>query len=73
MTTSPSRLGTNWNYYRKIVNVLRKNGMHQPAKDIAALIRVAASVEKGDYAEAAHRLHTECPREYIRGDGCQGL
>lgn len=69
--TSHFRHGPDWNYYRKIVNVLRKNGMIQPAKDVAALIRVASSVEKGDYAEAVHRLHEECPQRVIRGDGEQ--
>ena len=45
--------------------------MIQPSKDIAALLRVAASVERGDFAEAVHRLHTECPQKFQRGDGQQ--
>lgn len=69
MTTSPFKSSVNWNYYRKIVNVLRKNGMEQPAKDVSALLRVAASVERGDFAEAVHRLHTELPQAIKRGDG----
>jgi hypothetical protein len=71
MMTSRSRPGPNWNYYRKIVNVLRNNGMMQPSKDVAALVRVAVAVERGDFAEAVHRLHTECPQAFIRGDGNQ--
>lgn len=71
MTTSLSRMGPNWNYYRKIVNVLRNNGMIQPSKDIAALVRVAVSVEKGNFAEAVHRLHTECPQIIARADGAE--
>jgi len=36
---------------------------------IAALVRVARSVEKEDWPEAAHRLYTDVPQKMVRVDG----
>jgi len=58
-----------WNYYRKIVNAMKKNGMRKQAEDVALLIRVCSSVEKQDYPEAQHRLYQELPQRMIRADG----
>jgi len=58
-----------WNYYRKIVNAMKKNGMRKQAEDVAKLIRVCSSVEKQDYPEAQHRLYQELPQRMIRADG----
>lgn len=63
--------GPDWNAYRKLINALKKNGFRQQATMVAALVRVARSVEKQDYAEAQHRLHNEAPQKMVRGDGSQ--
>jgi hypothetical protein len=63
--------GPDWNEYRKLVNNMKRFGLVKQAKMLSALIRVAVSVERGDYAEAVHRLHTEAPQKLIRGDGNQ--
>ena len=61
--------GPDWNQYRKLINNLKRFGLPDQAKMLSALVRVAASVERGDYAEAVHRLHTEVPQKVKRGDG----
>jgi len=63
--------GPDWNEYRKLINKLKRFGMTKQAKMIAALVRVAVSVERGDFAEAVHKLHTEAPQKIPRGDGAE--
>ncbi len=58
-----------WNYYRKLINAMKKNGFAKQAKDVAALVRVCSSVEKQDYPEAAHRLYNDLPQKMVRVDG----
>ena len=58
-----------WNFYRKLINAMKKNGFKQQADAVTALVRVASSVEKEDWPEAAYRLHTDVPQKMIRGDG----
>ena len=60
-----------WNEARKLINALKKNGFTAQAKMVSGLVRVAVSVERGDYAEAVHRLHKEVPQKLVRGDGNQ--
>ncbi len=60
-----------WNEARKLINALKKNGFTEQAKMVSGLVRVAASVEKGDFAEAGARLYSDIPQKVIRGDGNQ--
>lgn len=61
--------GPDWNYYRQLINRLRGAGLREEADAVRALVRVSVSVEKGDFAQAVHRLHTDAPQKVVRGDG----
>jgi hypothetical protein len=61
--------GPDWNYYRKLINRLRGAGLREEADAVRALVRVSVAVEKGDFAQAVHRLHTDAPQKVVRGDG----
>jgi len=59
-----------WNHYRKIVNVMRKFGLAQQSKDVAALIRVASAIEQNDMPKAVHTMMTDLKQKTkLVGDG----
>ena len=60
-----------WNHYRKLINAMKKNGFAAQAESVAALVRVASSVEKEDWTEAAWRLYNDLPQRMVRADGSQ--
>lgn len=55
-----------WNHYRKIVNAMKHNGLHEQAKDVAALIRVASAIEQNDVPLAVHRLMNDLRQKVVR-------
>jgi len=58
-----------WNYYRKLINAMKKNGFAKQAKDVAALVRLASAVEQEDYPKAQHVLYNDVPQKMMRVDG----
>lgn len=60
--------GPDWNYFRKLINAMKKNGFSQQADAVAGLVRIASSVEKQDFPEAAHRLYNDLPQRMKRVD-----
>ena len=58
-----------WNYYRKLINALKKNGFAKQAKDVAGLVRVCSAVEKQEWSEASSRLYKDLPQKMVRVDG----
>jgi len=63
--------GPDWNYYRKIINAMKKQGMHKQAEDVAKLVRVVSALEQDDMPKAVHRMMTELPQRFVRADGSQ--
>jgi len=63
--------GPDWNYFRKLINAMKKNGFKQQADALAGLVRIASSVEQQDWTEAAHRLYNDIPQRMKRVDDPQ--
>jgi hypothetical protein len=58
-------MAVDWNHYRKVVNTMRRYGMRQQARDVAALIRVASALERNDMPLAVERMMKEMPQKKI--------